>query len=236
MRIARDAADWAAQIIILIFATSSVAMPYVIPSASMEGTLMTGDHVLVDKLTYAPHESVAAKLLPYSEVQRGDIVVFRYPLDIRKDFVKRVIGIPGDRIRLREGAVIRNGVRIDEPYVRHIEGALPDLYRDNFPSGNAPLPERAVDMLRDDVQGGELVVPPGNYFVMGDNRDDSADSRYWGLVPRENITGKPIVVIWSYDAPTEDLLDFSAHHMVDLAEHFFTKTRWERTFRLVRAD
>jgi signal peptidase I len=98
------------------------------------------------------------------------------------------------------------------------------------------LPERAVDMLRDDVQGGELVVPPGNYFVMGDNREDSADSRYWGLVPRENITGKPIVVIWSYDAPTEDLLDFSAHHMVDLAEHFFTKTRWERTFRLVRAD
>src|SRR5271165_1515004 len=147
MRIAREAADWAAQIIILIFATPNVAMPYVIPSASMEGTLMTGDHVLVDKLTYAPHGSVAAKLLPYSDVQRGDIVVFRYPLDIKKDFVKRAIGVPGDRIRLRDGAVIRNGVKLSEPYVRHIAGALPDTYRDNFPSGSAPLPERALAML-----------------------------------------------------------------------------------------
>ena len=236
MRIAREAADWAAQIIILIFATSNVAMPYVIPSASMEGTLMTGDHVLVDKLTYAPPDSVAGKLLPYSQVQRGDIVVFRYPLDIRKDFVKRVIGVPGDRIRLRDGAVIRNGVKIDEPYVRHIDGGLADAYRDNFPSGSAPLPERALEMLRDDVRGGELVVPAGNYFVMGDNRDDSADSRYWGLVPRGNITGKPIIVIWSYDAPTEDLLEYNTHHVVDLAAHFFSKTRWQRTFRLIRAS
>jgi signal peptidase I len=234
MRIAREAADWAAQFIVLIFATSNVAMPYVIPSGSMEGTLMTGDHVLVDKLTYAPHGSVAVKLLPYSDVRRGDIVVFRYPLDIRKDLVKRVIGIPGDRIRLRDGVVIRNGMKISEPYVRHIDGAPRDPYRDNFPSGSAPLPERALAMLQDDVRGGDLVVPAGSYFVMGDNRDNSADSRYWGLVPRENITGKPIVVIWSYDAPTEDLLDFNVRHMVDLAEHFFTKTRWSRTFRLVR--
>jgi signal peptidase I len=233
MRIARAAADWAAQIIMLIFATSTVAMPYVIPSASMEGTLMTGDHVLVDKLAYAPHGSATAKLLPYSDVRRGDIVVFRYPLDIRRDFVKRVVGIPGDRIRLSEGAVIRNGVKIGEPYVRHV-AELADTYRDNFPSGSAALPERALAMLRENVRAGELVVPAGNYFVMGDNRDNSEDSRYWGLVPRENITGKPVVVIWSYDAPTDDLLDFNAHHIVDLAEHFFTKTRWSRTFRLVR--
>ena len=120
MRIARDAADWAAQIIVFLFATSTVAMPYVIPSASMETTLMTGDHVLVDKLAYAPHDSITAKLLPYSDIRRGDIVVFRYPLDIRETYVKRVIGIPGDRIRMENGAVIRNGVKLNEPYVRQL--------------------------------------------------------------------------------------------------------------------
>jgi len=96
------------------------------------------------------------------------------------------------------------------------------------------LPDRAVEMLRDHVSAGDLVVPEGNYFGMGDNRDDSSDSRYWGLIPRENITGKPVIVFWSYDAPTEDLLDFNAHHFIDLAEHFFTRTRWRRTFMLVR--
>jgi len=229
MRIAREAADWAAQIIVLIFATSTVAMPYVIPSASMESTLMTGDHVLVDKLAYAPHGDAAAKLLPYRDVHRGDIIVFRYPLNIKEDYVKRVIGVPGDRIHLESGVVVRNGVR-------HL-AVPPDYYRDNFPLGyeNAALPARTFDMLRDNVANGELVVPTGSYFAMGDNRDNSADSRSWGLVPRENITGKPIIVLWSYDAPTEDLLNFSTHHFVDLAEHFFTKTRWDRTFHLVRA-
>ena len=212
MRFAREAADWAAQIIVLLFATSTVAMPYVIPSASMEGTLMTGDHVLVDKLAYAPHDRLAGKFLPYSEIRHGDIVVFRYPLDIRENYVKRVIGIPGDRLRMEDGVVIRNGIRLNEPYVRHIATA-PDYGRDNFP---------------------ELEVPAGMYFMLGDNRDNSSDSRVWGLVPRENITGKPILVFWSYDAPTEDLLEFNFHHLVDLAGHFFTKTRWERTFQLIR--
>ena len=219
MRFAREAADWAAQILILIFATSTIAMPYVIPSGSMESTLMTGDHVIVDKLAYAPHDGAFSKLLPYSDVNRGDIVVFRYPVDIKQTFVKRVIGIPGDRIHLENGVVVRNGERLKEPYVQHI-ATMPDAYRDNFPN----------------EAGREVLVPAGKYFVMGDNRDNSSDSRYWGFVPRENITGKPLIVFWSYDAPEEDLTDYNMHHMIDLAEHFFTKTRWSRTLRLVRPE
>jgi signal peptidase I len=219
MRFVREAADWVAQIVVLIFATSTIAMPYVIPSASMESTLMTGDHVIVDKLAYAPHGSATSRFLPYSEVKRGDIVVFRYPPDVRQTFVKRVIGIPGDRIHLENGTVVRNGIRLAEPYVQHIATA-PDAYRDNFPN----------------LSGREVVVPEDQYFMMGDNRDNSSDSRYWGFVPRENITGKPLLVFWSYDAPEEDLKEYNVHHMVDLAEHFFTKTRWNRTMRLVRAD
>ena len=219
MRFARATADWAVQIIVLIFGTSTLAMPYVIPSASMESTLMTGDHVIVDKLAYAPHTGALSKLLPYSGVKRGDIVVFRYPPDIRQTFVKRVIGLPGDRIHLENKTVVRNGIKLNEPYVRHIDTAT-DPYRDNFPN----------------LQGREVLVPEGRYFVMGDNRDNSSDSRYWGFVPRENITGKPLLVFWSYDAPEEDLKEYNLHHLVDLAEHFFTKTRWNRTLRLMRPD
>jgi signal peptidase I len=218
MRFIREAADWAAQALILIFTTSAIAMPYVIPSGSMESTLMTGDHVIVDKMAYAPHGNAFSMFLPYSEVQRGDIVVFRYPPDIRQNFIKRVIGIPGDRLHLENGVVVRNGVRLLEPYVQHI-ATTPDAYRDNFPN----------------LPGREVVVPVGQYFVMGDNRDNSSDSRYWGFVPRENITGKPVLVFWSYDAPEQDLMEYNVHHFVDLAEHFFTKTRWNRTMRLVRA-
>ena len=236
MRIAREIADWAAQGIILVFATSTVAMPYVIPSASMESTLMTGDHVIVDKIAYAPASGALQHALPYEPVRRGDIVVFRYPLDIRQDFVKRIVGIPGDRLHLSHGVLYRNGVRVEEPYVQHIAGAW-DPYRDDFPAAAPPrLPDRALEMLRDHVSAGDLVVPEGSYFGMGDNRDDSSDSRYWGFIPRENITGKPVIVFWSYDAPTEDLLNFNAHHVVDLAQHFFTRTRWRRTFMLVRPN
>lgn len=195
----------------------------------MEGTLMTGDHLLVDKLAYAPHDNLFGKLLPYSNVQRGDIVVFRYPLDIKQDYVKRVIGIPGDRIHLENGVVFRNGAKLAERYVQHIATG-PDPYRDNFPTPDA------ARIFPTDLKAGELVVPPGRYFVMGDNRDNSEDSRYWGFVPRENITGKPLIVYWSYDAPTEDLLNYSAHHLTDVAEHFFTKTRWSRTLRLIHSD
>ena len=208
-----------------------------IPTGSMEDTLQVGDHVLVDKLAYAPAGDVAKHLLPYSDVHRGDIIVFRYPLDIRKNYVKRAMGLPGDRIHLVNKVVYLNGHALREPYVVHKTDYI-DSYRDNFPNANGVVGLRpeALAMLNDDVRDGELVVPPGYIFAMGDNRDDSDDSRFWGLVPRANIVGKPVVIYWSYDASTAELSDpsVSIAHLIDVAVHFPTKTRWTRTFQLVR--
>ena len=231
-------AEWAITILILLFGTTTIAQPFVIPTSSMHNTLYTGDHLIVDKLAYAPGGGVSKHFLPYEEVKRGDIIVFRHPTLITVDYVKRVIGVPGDRIKLINKQVFLNGKPLSEPYTIHLENSL--NYRDNFPLGepdyigDPKMTERCYAMLRDYVVNGELVVPPGNYFAMGDNRDNSLDSRYWGLVPRENITGKPLVIFWSYDAPTEDLKDYNVHHIVDLALHFFTKTRWNRTLKLIR--
>ena len=209
-----------------------------IPTGSMEDTLLVGDHVLVDKLAYAPAGDVSKHLLPYSDVHRGDIVVFRYPLDIRKNFVKRAMGLPGDRIHLLDKVVYLNGHALREPYVVHKTDYI-DSYRDNFPNANgvSGLRPEALAMLNEDVRDGELVVPPGYIFAMGDNRDDSDDSRFWGLVPRANIVGKPVVIYWSYDASTAELSDpsVSISHLIDVAIHFPTKTRWSRTFRLIHS-
>jgi len=230
-------AEWTLTILILLFATSTIAQPFVIPTSSMHNTLYTGDHLIVDKLAYAPPGSISGHLLPYENVKRGDIIVFKHPTLINVDYVKRVIGVPGDRIKLVNKQVFLNGRPLNEPYTIHMDNYL--NYRDNFPAGqpeyasDPQMAARASQMLREDVVNGELVVPPGNYFAMGDNRDNSLDSRYWGLVPRENITGKPLIVFWSYDAPTEDLKDYNLHHFLDLGLHFFTKTRWDRTLKLI---
>ena len=230
-------AEWAITILILLFGTSTIAQPFVIPTSSMHNTLLTGDHLIVDKLAYAPPGPLSKHLLPYEDVKRGDIIVFRHPTLINVDYVKRVIGLPGDHVKLVNKQVFVNGKPLNEPYTIHLDNVM--NYRDNFPQGEpdyVPDPimlERAYAMLRQDVVNGELVVPPGNYFAMGDNRDNSLDSRYWGLVPRDNIMGKPLIIFWSYDAPTDDLKDYNLHHMVDLGLHFFTKTRWDRTFKLI---
>ena len=229
----RGIAEWTFNFIILIFATGTIAQPFVIPTSSMEDNLLVGDHLIVDRMTYAPAGRLTGHLLPYDPVKRGDIIVFRYPLNIREDYVKRVIGVAGDRIRLVNKQVYLNGKELNEPYKVHKSGYV-NAYRDNFPTTpDVNLPPSALDMLEHHVVNGEVVVPPGYYFAMGDNRDNSADSRYWGFVPRENIKGKPLLVYWSYDAPTEDLVDFTAGHFVDLVQHFFTKTRWRRTFMLI---
>jgi signal peptidase I len=228
-------AEWTVTIILLLFATTTLVQAFVIPSASMEDTLLIGDHVLVDKLVYAPAGPIAKDFLPYREVRRGDVIVFRYPLDIRQDYVKRAIGIPGDHIHFVNQQLILNGKAVNEPYVKHV-APYPDTYRDNFPlRAGMPLRPRAVEMLENDVVDGDLVVPRDFIFAMGDNRDDSDDSRYWGLVPRENIVGTPAIIYWSYEASTQDLTNgnIGFDHIIDVVTHFFTKTRWTRTLKLI---
>jgi signal peptidase I len=229
-------AEWTVTILLLLFGTTTLVQAFVIPTGSMEDTLLIGDHLLVDKLSYAPPGPVSKYLLPYTPVKRGDIIVFRYPVDIKQTFVKRAIGVPGDRIKIVDKQLYLNGHKVDEPY-KYNKTEYIDAYRDNFPSEpNMRVDEGAINMLEKHVVNGEVVVPPDSYFAMGDNRDSSLDSRYWGFVPRANIIGKPLVIYWSYDAPTERLAGsfISIDHLTDLAKNFFTKTRWNRTLRIIR--
>lgn len=228
-------AEWTITILLLLFGTTTLVQAFVIPTGSMENSLLIGDHLLVDKMTYSPAGSLSKYILPLRDPKRGDIIVFRYPVDIKQTFVKRVIGIPGDRIKLVNKEVYRNGAKLDEPYAVHNSNYI-ESYRDNFPSdpGFQVYPP-ALEMLQEHQVNGEVVVPPGSYFAMGDNRDSSLDSRYWGFVPRDYIIGKPLIIYWSYDAPTSAYADPSVGvgHLLDVAEHFFTKTRWNREFELI---
>ncbi len=227
--------EWAVTILIYLFATTTLVQAYVIPTGSMEGTLRVGDHVLVDRVAYAAPGAFGRYLLPYRDIQRGDVLTFHFPEDTRQTFVKRVIGLPGDRIRLMDKHVIRNGRRLIEPYTRHIDPGS-DTYHDDFPTAaDFRTTPRGRDMFDHHMINGEIVVPADSLFVLGDNRDNSEDSRYWGFVPRQYVTGKPLFVYWSYDAPTDDLETWSTSHVLDVAEHFFTKTRWERTFFVPRS-
>src|SRR5678816_45693 len=197
-------AEWAVTIILLLFGTTNLVQAFVIPTGSMEDTLLVGDHLLVDKLAYAPPGPISKYILPYEDVKRGDIIVFRWPVDIKATYVKRVIGLPGDRIRLVNKEVYLNDRRLVEPYVVHKKNDT-DFYRDNFPSQPSFMPyERGQIMLENNVANGEVTVPPGNFFAMGDNRDNSSDSRYWGFVPRENIIGKPLIIYWSYETDSDE--------------------------------
>jgi len=226
--------EWSVNILILLFGITTLVQAFVVPTESMDTTVMVGDHLLVDKLSYAPAGALSKYVLPYEEPKRGDIIVFRYPMDIRQNYVKRVMGVPGDHLRIQDKVLYVNGKKLDEPYAQH---KFPDLepYRDTFPSEPVgPVVDRAKQMLAEHVKDGELVVPPENFFAMGDNRDNSLDSRYWGFVPRENIIGKPLVIYWSYDAPTEDWVGNLGGHLADLGKNFFTNTRWNRTLKLVR--
>jgi signal peptidase I len=228
--------EWAGTILMYLFATTTLVQAYVVPTGSMEPTVLVGDHILVDRLAYADPGVLGRHILPYRDIQRGDIIAFLYPEDPRQTYVKRVIGLPGDRIRLEHGQVLRNGRRLIEPYVQRI-ATEEDAYRDDFPRmARAGFTPRAREMLEFHVRNGEVIVPPGALFALGDNRDNSADSRYWGFVPRSNVVGKPLLVYWSFDAPTADLQEWSVGHVVDVATHFFTKTRWDRMLRVPRSQ
>ena len=212
-----------------------------IPSSSMENTLLIGDHVFVDRVTIAP-PSHWMPMEHYRAIQHGDIIVFLSPQTPGLYVVKRVIGVPGDHIHLRDGFVYRNGERLSEPYVIHSRGDI-DPYRDNFPDvptseATNPLSPGWPVMIGVMKQGDDLVVPPDSYFGMGDNRDVSYDSRYWGFIPRENIIGRPLFVYWSFETPADqwtktDIGDRVKFVLGDVVLHFFDKTRWKRMFHLV---
>ncbi len=228
-------AEWVITVLLLLFLTTLLVQAFVIPTGSMEDSLLIGDHLLVDKMAYSPAGPISKYILPYEEPKRGDIIVFRYPTDIQQTFVKRCMGVPGDHIKIINKVVYLNGHPLNEPYKVNKTDYIED-YRDNFPSEpNVTLEPGAVKMLENNVVNGEVVVPPGSYFAMGDNRDSSWDSRFWGFVPRQNIIGKPLIIYWSYDRPSDDLdtNSISVHDMLDLATHFFSKTRWRRSFQLI---
>jgi signal peptidase I len=186
-------------IVIAIFIITFCAQPFRIPSESMESTLLVGDFLLVNKQTVSSSADGSAGLLPSAAIHRGDIVVFHDPVDATLHLVKRVIGLPGDRLRLHAGQVFINGHALIEPYAVY-RAAPPDNFRDNFPRLQSADPE--IDShwwirMRGLIDNGDLIIPTGNYFVMGDNRNDSEDSRYWGFVPREAIVGKPLLIYFS---------------------------------------
>jgi signal peptidase I len=219
-------------ITIALFFLTFIAQPFRIPSASMERTLLVGDFLLVNKQVYgAP--GIWSHLLPYRNIQRGEIIVFHYPVDPSVHVVKRVIGLPGDRFHLANGRVFVNGVALHEPYAIY-SASRADNYRDNFPQmedADPAIETRWWIQMRSLVQDGELTVPPGDYFVMGDNRNDSQDSRYWGFVPRANIVGEPLLIYLSLREPdAEEPLP----QIPTAPESFLNKARWERTLRIIR--
>lgn len=229
-----------------LFVMTFIFQNFEIPSASMEKTLLIGDHVLVDRVSLAP-PTRWAPFVYYRNVHHGDIIVFLKPGEPDLFLVKRAIGLPGDHIHLRNGVVYVNGVAQKEPYAAmpSSEGDPQNAfnpYRDDFPS-IPPDPMYQVTAswqyeLPQHIQNGDLVVPPGKIFAMGDNRPDSLDSRYWGFVPRENIVGRPMFVYWSFKTPADQIdkqsigqrLAFMGHILI----HIFDQTRWNRTFHIVR--
>jgi len=229
----------------VLFIMTFVFQTFAIPSSSMEDTLLIGDHVLVDRERVAAKTRWMGPLIPYRELRQGDTAVFLSPEQPGLFLVKRIIGVPGDRIHLRDGAVYRNGEKLVEPYVKHVSGDDNppfDEYRDNFPAVPPLMSYVRNDKWREEmpkhIEHGDLVVPPNSYFAMGDNRDVSYDSRFWGFVPRANLIGRPLVIYWSFVTPPGEYENQSMGDRVgaffNTAIHFFDETRWSRSFRIVR--
>jgi signal peptidase I len=239
-------------LVVGLYILTFLAQNFVIPSGSMENTLLVGDHLVVDRLSLAP----PAKWMPlehYREPRHGDIIVFIKPVaepELDADgkpqyffLVKRLIGVPGDHIHLHEGIVYINGVAQPAPKDGSDDfGAGDAAFLDEFPSEPPPaisgVPDSWIVDFPNHVVDGELVVPPGMYFMMGDNRHNSLDSRYWGFVPRENIVGRPLFNYWSFKSAEPDYdpgpMSKNISWMVHVVTHFISDTRWSRTFHLTR--
>lgn len=239
-------------IVVALFAFAFIGQNFMIPSASMENTLLIGDHLLVDRSTFSA-PTKWAPFVHYRPVQRGDIIVFLKPNPETPDLilVKRVIGVAGDRIHLEHGIVFLNGVAQNEPYQLgpRDDGNMQHAYtpyRDDFPSDLEGIEQQAslnnasgwALELPSHVKNGELIVPPGTVFAMGDNRTESLDGRYWGFVPVQNIMGRPMFVYWSFKTPADeedktsmgDRIAFTFHVIL----HIFDGTRWSRTLHVIR--
>jgi len=237
-------ASLAAVLVTGLFIITFVVQAFEIPSSSMEDTLLIGDHVFVNRVQFAPKTSWVGPLLPYRDVRHGDIIVFLHPDPEQAGMyvVKRVIGVPGDRIHLRDGVVYRNGVALNEPYILHDRDNPTDAYRNEFPavppSENEGLSADWLVDLPSNIQGGDLVVPPGHYFAMGDHRGVSLDSRYWGFIPKENIIGRPMFIYWSFETPEDQYRKTAwSDRFLFLGKvilHFFDETRWRRTLQVVK--
>jgi signal peptidase I len=233
-------------VILAIFGTTFVVQAFKIPTGSMENTLLIGDHLLVNKFAFSEQPGFLARILPYRNIRRDDVIVFKFPSTDEQSepgehFVKRVIGVPGDRIRIFHRQVFVNGKQVDEPFVHH---TFTDQLRpgDDFPPPDAEYLRGTTTSWSSEmanyIKDGELVVPPGNFFAMGDNREQSWDSRFWGFVPRGLISGRPLLIYWSFETPRDEYMRTSFRdrlsQTLDLIIHFVTKTRWRRTFMLVR--
>jgi signal peptidase I len=211
-------------VILALFIRTFAVQAFKIPTGSMETNLLIGDHLLVNKLVYSPSlGSVEDTLLGKKEIQRGHVVVFKYPKEPARDFIKRVIALPGETVEIKSRTVYINGAALEEPYARFQEPPL-----------SSSDPEYGVrgDPRRD--HWGPQVVPEGQLFVLGDNRDNSQDSRFWGFLPRDQVKGRALLVYWSYEA-TRDEYHRTGYvdWMLDTLKAF-GKTRWKRFFHLIR--
>ncbi len=213
-------------VILALFIRTFVVQAFKIPTGSMENNLLIGDHLLVNKFVFAPTATgLERAVLPIGTLERGDVIVFKYPEEPDRDFIKRVIGLPGETVELREKKVYVNGKPLDEPYVHFLEP----------PGSGSEYHEVTSYDVRE--RYGPVTVPPRQYFVMGDNRDNSQDSRYWGFLPRENIKGKALFIYWSYEAGREAYQEegtiATLKGFASVFAHFFTRTRWDRMFHQI---
>jgi len=229
-------------VVVALFLLTFVVQPFLIPSESMERTLLVGDFLLVNKQVFAPSgapDSLIRRLLPYRDVERGDVVVFHFPQDPQRFLVKRVVGVPGDRLHIEDGRVTVNGMSLPEPYAA-FEPAAPNPFRDNFPAqvytdpNIDPMWWRQLQSLTHD---GDLVVPQGQYFMLGDNRNHSKDSRFWGFVTRQAIVARPVVIYFSLRRPSSTDAEEAADDRLgtgrELSARLAGFARWKRIFHVV---
>jgi signal peptidase I len=213
-------------VILALFIRTFVVQAFKIPTGSMEENLLIGDHLLVNKFVFAPAATALERaVLPVGTIKRGDVIVFKYPEEPDRDFIKRVIGLPGETVELRDKKVSINGTPLDEPYVHFLQP----------PGQTSEFHEVTSFDVRE--RYGPVTVPAEHFFVMGDNRDNSQDSRYWGFLPRDYVKGKALVIYWSYEAEREDYVEDGAgatlKGLVSVFAHFFTRTRWDRMFHQI---